>query len=145
MIAGRLNKISEFQMDPLPRTRANISFGGGVRGSGLGKEFGCTAAVTYSERQGYRRRLKVRFGGRFRGLSVAFVEVEGCVELGLARQQILQARLVLEGPVGLGLIIGEGFSQPLLLLVIGSPIEGSQRLLDAFMLPIGLSAFMCAV
>ena len=41
------------------------------------------------------------------------MEVEGRVELGLARQQFLQPRLVLEGPLGLGLIVGESFVEPL--------------------------------
>jgi len=39
---------------------------------------------------------------------------------------------VLEGPLGLGLIVGEGFGQPLLLLFVrGGAIEGAQRVLDA--------------
>jgi hypothetical protein len=38
--------------------------------------------------------LKIRFGHRSRGLGVAFVEVEGGVELGLAGQ-FLQPRHVL--------------------------------------------------
>jgi hypothetical protein len=67
------------------------------------------------------------------GLGVAFVEVEGRVELGLARKQFLQPRLVLEGPPGLGLIVGESFFEPLnlLLFVCGGAIEGAQRGLNA--------------
>jgi hypothetical protein len=47
---------------------------------------------------------------RFGRLGVILVEVEGCVELGLSREQFLEARFVLERPVGLGLIVGQRFS-----------------------------------
>ena len=49
---------------------------------------------------------------RFGSLRVALVEVEGGVELGLAGEQFLEPRLVLEWPVGLGLIVGQRFFQP---------------------------------
>jgi hypothetical protein len=53
--------------------------------------------------------------------------------LDLAGQQFLQPRLVLEGPLGLGLIVGESFVEPLQLLLFfrGGTIEGAQRVLDA--------------
>ena len=57
--------------------------------------------MTGRVRQGSAAGPSVRFGGRFCRLGVAFVEVEGRVELGLARQQFLEPGLVLEGPVGL--------------------------------------------
>jgi hypothetical protein len=61
--------------------------------------------------QGQVRSVLARPGRRF-------VQVEGRVELGLARQQFLQPRLVLEGPLGLGLIVGESFVEPLQLLLL---------------------------
>ncbi|MFZ0889292.1 MAG: hypothetical protein WA005_12630 [Candidatus Binataceae bacterium] len=42
---------------------------------------------------------------RFSSLRIALVEVQRCIELGLAGEQFLQSRIVLEGPVGLGLIV----------------------------------------
>lgn len=46
-----------------------------------------------------------RLDGRFHCLGVALVEVEGGVELGLAGEQFLELRIVLEWLVGLGLIV----------------------------------------
>ena len=53
--------------------------------------------------------------------------------MGLARQQFFQPGFMLEGPLGLGLIAGDGFFEPLqlLLFVRGGAIEGAQRVLDA--------------
>jgi hypothetical protein len=69
---------------------------------------------------------------RFCDLDVALVEVEGRVELALAHEQLLEARIVLERPVGLGLIVGQRFLQPLDLvpLIHGSLVEGAQRVFD---------------
>ncbi len=69
----------------------------------------------------------------FSSLCIAFVEIERRVELGLAREQFLEARLVLEGPVGLGLIVAQRFLQPFdtMLFVLGSLVEGAQRVFDA--------------
>jgi hypothetical protein len=54
----------------------------------------------------------------------SLVEVEGGVDLGLATEQFLQMRFVLERPVGLG---GQRFSSrlDLSLLVLGGLVEGA--------------------
>ena len=73
------------------------------------------------------------FGHRFGGLGVVFVEVERRIELGLARQQSLQARLVLERPVDLHLIIVERFFQALQVspFALRSTVETALRVVDA--------------
>jgi hypothetical protein len=70
------------------------------QGMGAGRELGCTAGVTDSVRHG----AAVSKSGSAIGsaaMGVAFVEVEGRVELVLACQQFLPPRLVLEGPLAL--------------------------------------------
>jgi integrase len=54
-------------------------------------------------------------------LRFVFVEVKRGVELGLAQDQVLHARFVVEGLVGLRLIIGER------LLQTGATLRGSDR------------------
>src|ERR1022692_2372121 len=51
--------------------------------------------------------------GRFGNLLLAFVEIEGGVNLYLASQQLLQARLVVEGLVRLRLIVEQRLFQSL--------------------------------
>jgi hypothetical protein len=46
----------------------------------------------------FGRRVRNHMTRRFGGLGIALIEVEGRVELGLAGEQFLQARLVLERP-----------------------------------------------
>ena len=52
--------------------------------------------------------------------------------MSLAGEQFLQARLVPEWPVGLGLIVGQRFLEPfgLVPLILGCLVEGAQRVLD---------------
>ena len=65
------------------------------------------------------------------GLDLPFVliEIERGVQFRLAREQFLYARFVIEGLVGLGLVIGEGFLQAraVLLLLVGEPVERARR------------------
>ena len=49
--------------------------------------------------------------GVLRDLIVVLIKVKRSVELRLAHEQVLHARFVIEGLVGLCLIIGEGFPE----------------------------------
>jgi pimeloyl-ACP methyl ester carboxylesterase len=62
-------------------------------------------------------------------LSTPYLMFEGGVELRLAGEQVLHARFVIEGPVGLRLIIGQSLlhAQAALLFVIVESVKRAQR------------------
>lgn len=80
-----------------------------------------------------RRSLHDLVGGGLRCLGVAVVEIKRSVELGLAGEQFLQARCVLEWPVGLGLIVAQRFFQPFdtVPFIVGRLVERTKRVFDA--------------
>jgi hypothetical protein len=65
---------------------------------------------------------------RWRDLSFVLIEVKRGIELRLAREQVLRSRFVIEGLVGLRLIIGEVFlhARAALLFVIREFVESAQ-------------------
>src|ERR1022692_1877402 len=74
---------------------------------------------------------------RFRRLPIALIEIKGGVELRLTRQQILEARLMLERPVRLSPVVGQRLFEAVLALPLldRELVERAQRMLDALHRP----------
>ena len=71
--------------------------------------------------------------GRLRDLCFVLVEIEGGIELRLAHEEFFQPRFVVEGLVGLRLIIGESFAEAraAFLFLVGEFIQRAERVFDA--------------
>jgi hypothetical protein len=80
-----------------------------------------------------RDRVRLGFRTVVRRLGVVLVEVENGIELGLPRQKLLQAGLMLERTVELRFVVGESLLAALdvLLRLFGPAIEAAENMLKA--------------
>jgi hypothetical protein len=82
----------------------------------------------------------------FRNLSLAFVEVQQSIDLGLTHKQFLKALFMLKESVRLGLVIGERLLQVIgaLLLLRGDSFQGRNVCSMLCTVPSVFSGLRCA-